>query len=91
MHLDCTKYDEMNSRSKEEKKKRNTPTNSNTNYSREMKVVPINIGYILLPFSASKFDLGVRLCGESVYLIEIFSMQSQKFDNEIVKVTSHIV
>ena len=30
---------------KKKKKKRNTPTNFNTNYRREMRLVPINMNY----------------------------------------------
>ena len=41
------------------KKIRNTPTNSNTNYLREMNFVPINMDYSLLQFDALKFVLGV--------------------------------
>ena len=45
------------------KKKGNTTINSNTNYRREIKLVPINMGYCLLKFDALKFILGVRLHG----------------------------
>ena len=38
---------------KKEKKKRNIPNNSNTNYRREMELVPINMDYYLLQFDAS--------------------------------------
>ena len=43
------------------KKIRNTPTNSNTNYLREMNFVPINMDYCLLQFDILKFFLGVCL------------------------------
>ena len=33
---------------KKKKKKRNTPINFNTNYRREMKLIPINVDYFLL-------------------------------------------
>ena len=39
------------------KKKQNTPTNSNTNYRREMKLIPINMDYCLLQFDPLKFFL----------------------------------
>ena len=45
------------------KKKRNTPINFNTNYRREMKLVPINMDYCLFQFDALKFVLGIRLQG----------------------------
>ena len=44
-------------------KKRNTPVNSNTNYLREMKLIPINMNYYLLQFDAIKFLLDFRLYG----------------------------
>ena len=47
----------------QKKKKRNTPSNSNTNYRREMINVPIIMDYCLLQFDALKFVLGVRLHG----------------------------
>ena len=40
---------------------KNTPINSNTNYGREMKHVPINMDYCLLQFGALKFFLKVPL------------------------------
>ena len=43
---------------KGKKKKRNTPTNFNTNYRREIKLVPINMDYCLFQFDALKFVLG---------------------------------
>ena len=45
------------------KKKKNTPNNFNTNYRRDMKLVPINLVYCLLQFDVLKFFLGVRLHG----------------------------
>ena len=45
------------------KKKRKTPINSNTNYRREIKLIPINMDYCLLQFDAVKFFLGVHLHG----------------------------
>ena len=48
---------------KKKKKKRNTPTNFNANYGREMKFAPINMDYSLLQFDALKFVLRVRLYG----------------------------
>ena len=48
------------SRSKNKKinKKRNTLINSNANYRREMKLIPIKMYYCLLKFVASQFLLG---------------------------------
>ena len=43
------------SKKKKKKKKQNTPINSNTNYPRKMRFVPINIDYFLLQFNALKF------------------------------------
>ena len=54
-------------------KKRNTPINSNTNYRKEMKFVPINMDYFLLQFGDLIFFLGVRLHG-GLYLTLFFSM-----------------
>ena len=42
------------------KKKKNIPTNSNTNYCKE-KLVPIKMNYCLLQFDALKFVLEVRI------------------------------
>ena len=39
-----------------QKKKGTPPTNSNTNYRREMKLLPINMDYCLLQFGAIKFN-----------------------------------
>ena len=38
-------------------KKKNTSTNSNTNYRLEMKLVPINMDYCPLQFDALNFEL----------------------------------
>ena len=46
------------------KKKRNTPIYFNTNYRKEMILVPIIMDYCLLQFDALKFFLDVRLQGE---------------------------
>ena len=43
------------------KNKRKTPINSNANYRKEMKLVPINMNYCQLQFDALKFFLGLRL------------------------------
>ena len=62
--------DRMYSRSKI---KWSTPTNSNANYRREIKLVPINMDYCLLQIGALKVFLGVRLHGGgSLYLTLIF-------------------
>ena len=49
-----------------QKKKRNTTTNSNASYRREMKLVPMNMDYCLLQFDALKFVFGgpstLRVC-----------------------------
>ena len=49
----------MYSRSKEKKGGGNIPTNSNKNYRREIKLVPINMDYCLLQFDALKIVSGV--------------------------------
>ena len=41
--------------------KKNTAINSNKNYNREMKLVPINVDYSVLQFDALKFVLGIHL------------------------------
>ena len=72
----CLQYSEkirrsMHSRSK---KKWNTSIYFNTNYSTEIKLVPIIMDYCLLQFDALKFFLGVHLHGGGLYLTLIFSM-----------------
>ena len=67
--------------------KKTTPFNSSTNYRREIKLVRINMDYCLLQFDDLKFFFGVRLHGGWSL---IFSMQTPKFDNEIIKFTSQI-
>ena len=59
------------------KKKRNTPTNSNTNDRGEMKFVPINMDYSLLQFDALKFVLGVSPHERSVRNFKFFSVKPQ--------------
>ena len=54
----------MYSRSKN-KTKRSTPINFNTNYRREMKLVPINMDYCLHQFDALNVFVGVHLHRES--------------------------
>ena len=51
--------------------------NFNTNYSREMKFVPISIDYCILPFDTLKFFLAVRLHGGSLPNINFFNVNSQ--------------
>ena len=82
----------MFSRSKKKnKKKKNIPINYNTNYRRQMKLVPISMDYRLLQFDALKFFLRVRLHGGGgLYLTLTFSMKTPKFFNGIVKFTSQI-
>ena len=73
------------------KKKWNTLSNSNTNYRREMKLVPISVDYCLLQFHTLKFYLGVHLHrGLALTSINFFSAIPPNFDNEIVKFTTHI-
>ena len=45
------------------KNKRKTPINSNANYRKEMKLVPINMNYCQLQFDAIQFFLWVNLHG----------------------------
>ena len=56
------------------KSKKKTPIYFNTNYSTEMKLVPITMDYGLLQFDALKFFLGVRLHGAGLNLTLIFSI-----------------
>ena len=72
------------------KKKRNIPSNFNTNYRKEMKLVQINMDYCLLSFDAFKFSLGGRLHGRSLPNFNFFQCKPSKFDNEILKFTAHI-
>ena len=71
------------------KKKRNTLINSNTNYRREMKLMPVNMDYCLLQFDALIFFLGVHLHGRSVPNFNFFNV-NPKFHNEILKFTIQI-
>ena len=71
------------------KKKKNIHINSNTNYRKEMKLVPFNMDYCLLEFDTLKFYSRVRLHG-GLILTSFFSMLIQKFDNEIVKFTAEV-
>ena len=57
-------------------KKNTTPIDSNTNYRREMKLVPI-MDYFLLQFDALKI-LGVRFHG-GLYLTLIFFKENPQF------------
>ena len=59
------------------KKKKNTPINSNTNYRREMKFVPIIMDYCLLLFDALKCFLGFHLHGGSLPYFNIFNVNHQ--------------
>ena len=61
------------------KKKRNIPIYFNTNYRREMKLVPIIMDYCLLQFDALKFLLGVRLQGGSQPNFNYFNVNPQIF------------
>ena len=42
------------------KKKQSTPINFNTNYRRQMKLIPINMDYCLLQFDALIFFFSFR-------------------------------
>ena len=64
----------MHSRSK-----KNIYINSNTNYRKEMKFVPINMDYCLLQFDALIFFLGVRLHGGSLPNFNFFNVNPQIF------------
>ena len=46
--------------------KKKNPTYFNTNYSTEIKLVPIIMDYCLFQFDALKFFFGVRLHGGSL-------------------------
>ena len=54
------------------KKKQNIPINFNTNYRKEIKVIPINMDYCLLQFDTLKFFLGVRLHRGSLHNFNFF-------------------
>ena len=43
------------------KKKKNTPNNFNTNYRRKMKLAPVNMDYCMPQFNALIFFTGIRL------------------------------
>ena len=62
----------MYSRSKLDQKE--TPINSNTNYLREMKLLPINMEYCLLESEALNFFLGFRLDGGSLLNVNSFNV-----------------
>ena len=72
MHVRSVKK-KTNKTINEETKKKNTPTNSNSNYRREMRLILINIYFCLPQFNALKIFLGFRLNG-GPYLTLIFSM-----------------
>ena len=59
------------------KKKRNTLINSNTNYRREMKPIPVNVDYCLLQSDALNFFLEVRLHVESLPNFYFFKVNPQ--------------
>ena len=61
------------------KRKRNTPIHFNTNYRREMKLIPILMDYYLFQFDALKTFLGVHLHGESLRSFNIFNENPQIF------------
>ena len=58
-------------------KKQNTPINSNTNYPRELKLVPINTNYCLFQLDALKIFLRVHLHGWSLLNFNFFNINSQ--------------
>ena len=59
-----------------QKKKKSTPSNLNTNYRREMKLVPVNRDYCLLSFDAFEFSLGSRLHGGSLFNFNFYLCKS---------------
>ena len=59
--------------------KRNTLTNPNINYRREMKLAPINMDYYLFQFHGLNFVLRLRLHGESVPNFNFFNVNLQIF------------
>ena len=54
--------------------------NSNTNYSTEMKLVPIIMDYCILQFDALKFFLGVSLHGGCLPNFNFFNVNPQFFE-----------
>ena len=58
------------------KKKMNANINSNTNYEREMKLVPINMDYCLLRFDALKFVLD-EINYFSIHIINYFYLREK--------------
>ena len=52
-------------------------TNFNTNYRRELKLIPINMDYFLLQFDAIKFFLEVRPYGGSLPNFNYFNVNTQ--------------
>ena len=59
------------------KKKRNIHINCNTNYCREMKLIPINMVYFLLKFDALNVFLGISLHGVYLPNFNFFNLNSQ--------------
>ena len=59
------------------KKKRNTPIYFNTNYRREMKLVPIIMDLCLLQFDAFKFFFGLGLRWLSLPNFNFFNVKPQ--------------
>ena len=51
--------------------------NSNTNYHKEIKFIPINMDYSLLQFDAFNFFLGVSLRGKSLPILNFSNLNSQ--------------
>ena len=62
---------------KKKKKNLNTPINSVTNYSRKIKLKPINMNYCLCQFTALKFFLGVFLHWGSLPNFNFFNATPQ--------------
>ena len=58
-------------------KKKNAHINSNGNYHREMKLIPINMHHCLFQFVAINFFLGVRLYGGSLPNLNFFNVNPQ--------------
>ena len=65
--------------SDKKRKKMETLINSNTNYRRDMKLIPMNTDYCLLQFDVLKFFLGVHLHGRFQPNFNFFNVNLQIF------------
>ena len=73
----------------QKEKKVTLPIYSNINYRSEIKLVIISKYYCLFQFDARKISLG-QISMRGFCLTLFFSIQTPKFDNEILKFTSQI-